>query len=321
MPESLTLRLWPLGGEGLDLRRSGIRWLRGDGEMCRAGEAIGFCHIGILGEGRARFADEQADLQVAFVTRFAGRLHHAPNSSRGGWLDQVQYNIRWLPGQRIGTLEVETGAGPAEADSALVLHCLAGRRVSELAEDRSGLLTGWHDRKRAWRFAGPGRGGSVLGLGICELSPVLRGQQGAFLEMLGGASGPAQVIDVSDAPLVPCARVLVEQIRRTPEDAAILAEDFKGIVSASPGAASAGDWIFAAVSAAALGRSPVFDRHDLLTEAGIETSLPADALILSINSEPVFRLQHRKLGYSFHCHSYRLRDLGPAASAWLRQSF
>jgi hypothetical protein len=31
--------------------------------------------------------------------------------------------------------------------------------------------------------------------------------------------------------------------------------------------------------------------------------------------------RHRRLGYTFHCHDYRLNDAGPAFRSWMRSSF
>jgi hypothetical protein len=152
------------------------------------------------------------------------------------------------------------------------------------------------------------------------LSSVLRGSEGAFLDLLHGLSGPAQVLDVSDTPLVHCARVLIEQSRRTVEDAAALAEDFTGMMAACLKASSPDDCIFAAALVKALNRSPLFERYDLLTSAGVETSAPADAMILSLNAEGPFRYRHRKLGYTLHCHGYRFQRLGDAL-AWIKESF
>jgi hypothetical protein len=50
---------------------------------------------------------------------------------------------------------------------------MAGRRVTELAEGRSGLLTGWHDRSRARSVEDDGPVGTLLSLGICEMLGVI----------------------------------------------------------------------------------------------------------------------------------------------------
>ena len=134
-----------------------------------------------------------------------------------------------------------------------------------------------------------------MGLGICELAPVLQGDDGIFGTLLDRVAGPAHVVNVWDAPLVHSARVIIEQINRTPEEAAALAEDFLGVIRDDPGACEAADWIFAAASVHALRRSPASDRFDMLTRTGIEAARPADAVILSVNAEPAVRLRHRRI--------------------------
>ncbi|MCB2059474.1 MAG: hypothetical protein R3E09_05150 [Novosphingobium sp.] len=326
MPRIIPLSLGPLGGDTLEVRRSGFRWLREDGQMCRPGEVLGFCNIAFFGDipdlpGHIHFEHEHNDIQLAVIARVAGRLRHAPNSSKGGWLDRIRFYIRWQPDQVVASIEVEDEAQLDDGQAPVSVRCLAGSRVSDLAEDNASLLGGWSDRSRAWDLGDGEPTGSLLGLGICELAPVLQGEDGIFGALLDGVAGPAHAVNVWDAPLVHSARVIIEQIRRSQDEAVVLAEDFLGVVRDNPGACSAGDWIFAAASVHALRRSPATDRFDLLTRAGIETTAPADAVILSVNSEPAVRLRHRKLGYVFDCHDYRIRRLGDSAKEWLKRSF
>ena len=56
-----------------------MRWLREDGHLCRPGEVIAYCSIGLTRIGAAPgeplpFADEMRDLQMALVTPAGGRL-------------------------------------------------------------------------------------------------------------------------------------------------------------------------------------------------------------------------------------------------------
>src|SRR5207253_328890 len=75
---------------GVTVTRSGLRWLRGDGYRCRAGEIVAYCNIGFDGEGAAEaFAGEAFDLQVALAPRVGGRIRQAPRLSQGGYLDRL----------------------------------------------------------------------------------------------------------------------------------------------------------------------------------------------------------------------------------------
>lgn len=325
MPDGIPLRVGALGGESARVSLSGVRWLCRDGEPCRSGQAIGFCNVMVSGPERdsrqaAAFHNEQQDLQLAFVARRAGRVHRNARLSPGGWHDRNMF-FASDPDMVIGWIEPEAQAPASGDDGALELHFMTGRRVSEAAEDRSGMLTGWHDRSRAWRLGESGPTGGVLGLGICELENVIRGEQGAFLEILAEASGAAQAINVPDSPLVHSARVIIEQIRRTPADRLAVAADFARVMTDNPEIASPEDWIFAAMSVQALQRSPTEERYDLVTRTGLETTAPADAIVLSIGAEAPVRLRHRTSGYSFGCHNYRLARIGPAMRDWFQRYF
>lgn len=325
MTSTVPLQLSAVGNAG-GLGRSGIRWLRGDGEPCRAGDVVGVCNVGVRGAaGEAAFQGERDDLRIALVLARSGILRHGQRISRGGWMDQMHQQFRWQPRQVVGQLEIdsegESDGGEAQTDSALRFYGLAGRRVNDLAEDRSGLLSGWHDRKRAWHLAEAAPAGSVVGLGICELGPVLKGPGGAFLEMLGSAPGTVHVADVSDAPLVHSARVLIEQMERTDDDRAALAQDFAGMMAACLAGDAATDCIFAGTLVKALCRAPASEGAEVLTHAGIAGIGPAQALVLSINGEGPVRYRHRTLGYTLNCYDYRFRQLGKAAMGWIKASF
>jgi hypothetical protein len=308
------------------VRRSGFRWLREDGQMCRPGEVVGFCNVAVFAEfpdlpGHIHFEHESNSIQLAVIARIAGRLRHAPNSSKGGWLDRVRFYIRWQPDQIVASMEVDDEAQLEDGRSPVAVRCLGASRVSDLAEDSASLFGGWNDRSRSWDLSDGEPTGSLLGIGVCELAPVLQGDDGIFTDLLNAVVGPAHAVNVWDSPLVHSARVIIEQIDRTEEQANALAEDFQGVLREGPGACSAADWIFAGASVHALRRSPASDRFDLLTRRGVETTRPADAIILSVNSEPAERLRHRKLGYAFDCHEYRIRRLGPSAVEWIKRNF
>ncbi|MCB2075023.1 MAG: hypothetical protein H6917_19565 [Novosphingobium sp.] len=326
MPRTIPVTLGPLGGDKLEVRRSGFRWLIRDGQACRPGDVLGFCNISFFGDipdlpGHIYFDQEQSAVQLAVISRVSGRLYHAPNSSKGGWLDRIRLYIRWHGDQVVANLEIGDDVDAELAQAPVTVRCIAGSRVSDLAEDNGRLLGGWRDRSRVWDVSDGEPTGSVVGLGICELAPVLQGDDGIFGTLLDRVAGPAHVVNVWDAPLVHSARVIIEQINRTPEEAAALAEDFLGVIRDDPGACEAADWIFAAASVHALRRSPASDRFDMLTRTGIEAARPADAVILSVNAEPAVRLRHRRLGYVFGCHEYRIRRLGHSAMEWLKRNF
>jgi hypothetical protein len=238
-----------------------VRWLREDGALCRPGEVVAFCNIGLKRAAWPReqplpFHEEMEDFQVAFATPIGGRLRHAPGSSQGGYADLLQESGVWTPDFAIGTIEPMSGQAPDEGEGQLRLLMATGRRATGLAEDRAGLLTGWHDRSRAWRTQGDGPIGTLLSLGICELLGVIKGDSLAFLEMFDEIAGPAQVVFVPDEALVPNARVVAEQIRRTPAQKAEMAEDLARTLAGGPITPGPADWIFAGAVLKALQSSP-----------------------------------------------------------------
>lgn len=327
MADTVELRLGSLTESNLRLSRSGIRWMRGDRQDFHAGDVLGYCNISLAGSAAelgafGRIDQERLDLQVALVARFPGKLHRAPGAEYGGWHDRQEL-FQWNPDNVVATITPADGA--VRAGSPVAYHFVAGRRASELAEDRSGLLTGWHDRSRAWRHgradAAGAKTGSVLGLGSCDLFNVLRGEESAFLEMLEAAHGPAQIVDIPDRPLVHSSRIVIEQIARTHADRDSLAMAFAGALTTSPNAHSPQDWIFVAMCLQTLSRSPTSDRYDILTRSGVETTGPADAVVLTLSSEPVTRLRHKQFGFSFDCHPYRFNTLGPSLRAWFKADF
>jgi hypothetical protein len=287
---------------------------------------VGFCNIGLTRTGGPYdapypFAQEARDFQVALATRIGGHLRHSPDSSRGGFFDRLESFQLWTPDFAIGSVEPAAGETFGDADGQLRLLMTAGRRTSELAEERSGLLTGWHNRSRVWRVETDGPIGTLLSMGICELGGVIRGERSACLEIFEAIDGPAQVVHVPDSPLVPNARVVAEQIRRTPAERAAIAHDIAEGLAGGAVTPDPADWMLAGALLGALQRSPATDRYDILTREGLREAGPPDAILLSVNAEASRFLRHRRLGYSLHCHDYRMADAGPAFPPWLLANF
>ncbi|HTS20622.1 MAG TPA: hypothetical protein VMN79_02325 [Casimicrobiaceae bacterium] len=324
----VALQLGPLDVPGFDVHRSGIRWLCDDGHHCRPGEVIAFCNIGLLPAGKSGAAapapaDETLDFQVAFAPRAGGQLRKSPDSSRGGFHDLLHFYQRWTPEFAIGHLEPSPAGEPVECEpnGGLRMLMLAGRRPTGLAVDRSGLLTGWHDRCRAWWGDGDASHGTLLSLGICELLGVIRGDKFAFLELFEATAGPAHAVFVPDHTIAPCAALLSEQVRRDPAQSQALAASFTQSLQLGVGTPDSRDWIFAGTLLSALLRSPLSDRYHLLTRSGFRQAAQADAVILSINSESPSIFRHRRLGYALQCHTFRLMHAGPAFRRWLETDF
>jgi hypothetical protein len=311
-----TLRLGAIDSGGFALSRSGIRWLRPDGYMCRAGEAVAFCYIGISGRG-APFGTESFDFQVALAPRRAGRLRHATGTSRGGYLDRLAREP-WSAETEWGYLE-EADDGLAAAEDETILYFYAGRRITDVAEDHSGLLSGWHDRARAW--TGESAGTTLLGAGTCEQEALLRGDDGAFSAIFAGATGPVQIALCQNEPLVPSAAVLAEQLARPPEAIAAIRDDIARSFPGDGPPPTGRDWAFLGALLNGLEQSPLVEHYEQIGRSGFRTAGPPEAVCLSLTTEQPPSARHKRLGYTITIHGFRLAALPPAVRHWLQHNF
>jgi len=251
----------------------------------------------------------------------AGRLRHAPAVSRGSFHDW-QAGFPWLPDRGIAAVETDTPA-PPEAGTALLLFG-AGRRVTHQAEVRTGFLSGWHDRARIWwgDDGAPGLPPTLLALGTCDLSALLRGVPGGdFLDLHGAIAGPAHVVLQAEHTLVPTAATLAEQIRRTPAERQAIATDMLAGLSAGPATPVAADFFFAGGLLHGLVAAPLDERPALLTRHGLGAAARPTAVLLSLVSEARDVLRHKRLGYTLAVQEFRLKRVGRAMRSWLRGTF
>jgi hypothetical protein len=302
------------------LQRSGLRWLVPDRYHCRAGEVVAYCNIGLTKRpgkrpSRMPFAEEVKDFQLTLAPSVAGILHQASGLSLGGDLDQLQFYQSWDPHEIAASIEVTEAPGLAPA---WLIGFAAGRRMTELAEDRSGLLTGWHSRRRAWSGE-RGPHATVLSLGICEQNGIFRGERNAFLELLDASPAPIHVVHVADDALVPSAAVLSDMLERDAAANRAIAADMAQSLLSYGVAPTPADFMFAGCALAALTKNPLEERFDLLTRAGLVSRVPVKAVVLSVHSEPGAVLRHRRLGYRAYWHRFRTPDA--AMREWIQTAF
>jgi hypothetical protein len=314
----VALHLGPLNVGTDSVVRSGWRWLCESGHLCRRGEVIAFCNVGLRGRESKRFADEVRDLQIAVASPISGRFHRG-SVTFGGWQDLYPVT-HWRADEVVGCIEPDSGQS-SEPDRVVQLLMMAGRRVTRLAEDRSGLQTGWHARSRVCHADGNGPIGTLLSLGICEMLGVIKGESFALFELFSAIDGPAQVVFAADYSLIPSARILAEQIRRTTKEIEAIAQDLATGLSGSRVAPDAADLMFAGAVLNALVTSHVTEQYTVLTRRGIRSVGLPNAIILSLHAENLAMMRHRKLGYSFSCYPWRLADAGRAFPHWLRAHF
>ena len=322
---SVPLRLGRLGPFGYKIFRSEIKWVRPHGHLCQPREIFAFCNISLSqnsGTIQPIFSEEARDLQVAFAPRSAGRVYKLNPTAPGGYVSP-QFHTPWLHDDVVCQFEPLTNSCEGGRHGNLELLMLAGRRMTELAEVRSGPLSGWHERSRGWwSDGGSERMGTLLSAGTCEQAGIIRGDSYAFLEMFQTLGGPAQVVMIQDEPLVPSVQVLTDQLRRTPEQSQAIAEDLLRALGANSGPTpQSADWIFFGALLSGLQRTPLTDGYEVLTANGLRHTGPADALVLSVDAEFPHAFEHRNLGYRLNIYGFRLREAGLAVRSWLLQNF
>ena len=318
----LPLRLGPLCADGYSVSRSGIRWLIQPGQYCRANQIFAYCNIsleatGIRMSGAPPFAEEM-ELQVAFAPRTAGRISGGAGAEPGGYLSIRGVDV-WDAGAVIAHIEAD--AEPDVDVERLRLLMLAGRRMTGLADVHTGLLPGWHSRTRGWWCDEGEMPVSLLSLGICDATGVVIGEQCAFAEMFEAATAPTQMVFVPDHPLAPAAPVLLDQLERKPAQFQAIAADMHRFLSDSTLTPTADDWMVSGALLSVLQRSPIQDAYSLLTPSGTVRTAPAEAVLLSLSSEPQSILRHKSLGYHVQIMRHHQVAAGPVFRAWLGSAF
>ena len=327
---TVPLSIGPLVADGYEIQRSGIRWLKDHGQNCRPGEMIAYCNIGLAQSGTRTnkpppFAAEIPDLQVGFASKLGGRLLHATDSSHGGWFDYHAGYHNWRSDFTLGHVELdaefEASLKLTEEPETLRLFVFAGRRTTPLADVRNGLICGWHSRSRVWSADGSGAFGTLLSLGICEQTGIIRGDQESFLEFAEDICGPAQLVYIPENPLVPSSCVLLEQMRRTPAQYQEIAADLAQSLRRLGPVPTPHDWFFLGSLLDGLQQESLREDYEVLTRSGLQQIGPANVVLLSLNAEASVVFRHKRLGYTVNVHNFRINEAGPAVRAMLKTEF
>jgi hypothetical protein len=339
----IELKLPRLSASPFGLARSGLRWLAPSGEEVAARTAIAVCGVRVVGARGAErplpLAEERNDLQVVLAPSAAGRIQYRTELSKGGYQDLTEIGD-WNPHEVIGSLS--TAAEGAE----LLPVVLAGRRGFENGEGRGALLAGWHERARAsWEGQGTGRFGTVLAYGTCEQTAVFRGEDMAVLSWFARAPGPAQVMWIGDDRSVHSSAVILQHLRRTPAEARAITEAvqawigerlagggdgaFPGFLPEAARGTLQGRWpeaqnvLYALhLLTESMATSPLLERSEVITRAGVAEQGPPDAVAISLGSEFAPHFRHRRTGWIVAIHGFRFGGfIGPVVADWLRRDF
>lgn len=302
-------------------RRSGMSWLVGDGESCRPGQTLARCNYAFRPPTREHgWPGVKDTFQIVIVAAQAGVVRHEFGASRGGWQDRIEY-FHYVPGQVIGNLIPEQA--PARPADGPANHCLllTNTRMTTLLSDRESLSSGWHFLQRGWimRQGAPKR--TLLGLGICEVPHILRGEDYSFSELLALIDCPVQLVVRTDVPVVATARIALQQLQMTEEQAALIWQDIQAGLMAMGAAATPDDWIAAAGLGQALTDGTIRQGSHALSPAGITALPPAGAVIMSMLAEDPVQLRHRRLGYHMRIHEYVFQKLPEAFWYWIKSNF
>ena len=210
-------------------------------------------------------------------------------------------------------------SSPKSAKIQGMLFMIAGRRVTPVAEDHSGILTGWFDRTRACSLEAKGPVGTLLSLGICNLRNVIRGDRSGFLDIIKDVTG--QVVNVTDNLMVYNSRVINELLNRQPDDYEEILRDFAMNFSKGTVLPVAADWMFSGEFLRCLQFCPLKENFSVLTRKGVQSLAAPEAVLLSLDAETSPTIQHRRLKYTFSYQVYRRPQYPPAFRDWLQSNF
>ncbi len=304
------------------IQMSGIRWLCSDGQYCKSGIPIAYCNVLLVkGDGSLLYnSGEIHDFQAVFITPFDGFIHIQKGNSHGGLIDQLPYYFFWDSKITICEIECEAQNFVLEAQQVQVIFA-AGKRYFDAAENRTGILSGWFQRTRAWTGDRGQIKNTILTLGICDILNGLRGSEIVSLEFMELMPLSTQVILFQDGVLVPTVSMLLEQIKRTPENLSDLIVNFSVMIKSSTYIFESEDYLFLGAILNSLANSNFLDTTLTLTRSGVNENTPSNIVLISLAAQPTKLFRHKSLGYSIAFHGFRLQKMGAATRMWLKENF
>ena len=283
--------------------RSSFSLLRRDGDLCQQGEPIAFCLVSAEPVGRVAgskyFEADKEDIFAIVLAPKTGRVSWIPTISKGGWIDVLTSAspIRWREECELGSIEcasIETEP-PLEPEDGLILAL--GSRVVEWGDVRGGVLPGWYDEVRAWRFRGDLS--SLIVASTCAIRFAVLGEQRVAHQLLLRTSQPIHLSYYSETTLIPSVGCLLEEVSRTSTELAAISEEVRSWMHCLHGEDSTQAIAFIALLMDRLQRgSPLFREQQVLQHDGVR-NLPASAsIVLSTASEEGIILRHKSLPFT-----------------------
>lgn len=300
---------------------SGIRWLHATGHYCRRGVPIAYCNILISKNGEpVNLNGENQDIQATLIMPIDGIIHIRDGTSYGGLIDQMPHCFIWNSQSII--CEVDHDGQETLADSLEVqIIFTAGKRYMNAFENRTGILSGWFERTRAWTGdRGPIKNNLIV-LGTCEILNSIRGREIVSLELLNLLSEPSQVTLFQDSVLIPTISMMIDQIKRTPEESKRLIDDFNEMIGNGSQIYEPEDYLFLGAILKSLVKNNLFSSSFTLNRSCIEANTLPTIVLTSVTAQPRRILRHRSLGYSIAFHDFKVTDMGPGTLKFLRENF
>lgn len=279
--------------------RSSFSLLRRNGDLCIRGEPLAYCIFNPTKRSRLAedtFGTYADDLFAVIVAPADGVVHWEPGVSRQGWSDLMTFvqPLEWEQESLLGTLTTQNDGGGqplAPADSILIAN---GRRMFEWADMRGGLLSGWYEFIRAWRFAG--ELSSVSFATTCSHRYSVLGDQRLSHELLLGCSRPLHLTYFADTLLLPTAQSLREELEWTPAEREQILRELHASVGSFDGkeAANSGGLISLMLRRVEQG-SPFLQTYKVLQSDGVKEVPFPGTVVLSTASEEARVLKHKTL--------------------------
>jgi len=303
------------------IKMSGLRWLCKDGQYCKGGVPIAYCNVQLLKENMPLdMSGEEHDFQAIFIAPVDGVIHIRQGTSYGGLIDQLPHFFFWDPQFIICEVEIEGWDQPPMTLQVQVVFA-TGKRYLGASENRTGVLSGWFQRTRAWVADRGPIHNTIITLGICDILNGLRGSEIIPLDLMRLIPDSTQVILFQDTVLIPTVTMMLDQVKRTPENSSKIIINFKEMIKNSSQIFEPEDYLFLGAILKSLVNNSFLDSTLTISRSGIDENTRPNIVLTSLAAQPKRLFRHKTLGYSISCHDFRFRQMGNAARIWLQENF
>lgn len=279
--------------------RSSLALVRRNGDMCIRGEPIAYCTLSPSrrsNSGENSFSTYADELFAVILAPTDGVVNWESGVSRQGWPDMMASVglIEWRQEMLLGHLTVgadHRGSPLTPLHATMIAH---GRRFVDFADNRAGLLSGWYEFTRTWRFTGDLS--SLSFLTTCSHRYAVLGEQRSSHEFMLAAPRPLHLTYFADTQVLPAIQSLREELERTSEERDQILEAFRPWLRKFVGPESSSSRaLLSAILQKVEQGSPLLQPQKVLQADGIkEVSFPG-SVVLSAITEEARILKHKTL--------------------------